>query len=379
MTTIAIHGFTLDLPDDHWLQQIRQQLPDYSENIGRLAAVVELKYPGRGFIDIGANVGNTAAIVCTHSKLPILCVEASESYYGLLKENVRRLGADVELEGALLDSAPSERLDSILARHPRFQSSKILKIDTAGMDGLVLEGALDWIASARPVLFWGHDIARDAAANGPLFAAGYSNALVFDNRGEFVQTISLDAWQKLAELAGYLAGGEGFCGSYDICAFHNDDSDLYSQLRQIELENRRLRRRPSPRPLDEAQVRALLQAQFERYGAQLTSAVEEAVKRSTAAQTAELPGILAYTQLERNRLQLQIAELETRIVQKDAEIDRLHAIVRDFLRVEDLKAQLASLRHELETSLALRFARSLHWILGPIRRRIGPPSDGGRP
>ena len=131
--------------------------------------------------------------------------------------------------------------------------------------------------------------------------------------------------------------------------------------------------------VDEAQVRALLQAQFEMYGARVTRAVEEAVKRSMEqAQTAEFPGVLAYTQLERNRLQLQIAELETRIAQKDAEIDRLHAIVRDFLRAEDLKAQLASLRHQLDTSLALRIARSFHWILGPIRKRIGPPSNGGR-
>jgi hypothetical protein len=87
---------------------------------------------------------------------------------------------------------------------------------------------------------------------------------------------------------------------------------------------------------------------------------------------AELAGVRAYTQFERQRLQLQIAELESQIRSKDAEINRLHDVLRDVLRSEDLKAQLAGLRRELDSSLALRAARSLHWFLGPIRRRIGP-------
>jgi hypothetical protein len=87
---------------------------------------------------------------------------------------------------------------------------------------------------------------------------------------------------------------------------------------------------------------------------------------------AELAAVRAYTQFERQRLQLQIAELESQIRSKDAEISRFHDILRDVLRSEDLKAQLASLRRELDSSIALRVARSLHWLLGPIRRRIGP-------
>ena len=154
MTTIEPHG--------HWF-------PHYRENLGRLAAAVERKYPGRGFIDVGANAGDNAAIVRAHSSLPILCIEGSELERG--------------------------RLDSILAKHPRFQASKILKIDT-------LDGALEWIATARPVLFWQHDISRDAVANGPgmrifegLLEVGYRSALLFDHAGEFIQTVSLDARQ----------------------------------------------------------------------------------------------------------------------------------------------------------------------------------------
>jgi hypothetical protein len=339
VTTIEPHG--------HWF-------PHYRENLGRLAAAVERKYPGRGFIDVGANVGDNAAIVRAHSSLPILCIEGSEFRYEILKKNVRSLEAEVELERG--------RLDSILAKHPRFQASKILKIDT-------LDGALEWIATARPVMFWQRDIGRDAVASGPgmhifegLLEVGYRSALLFDHRGEFIQTVSLDA-RQLAE----------YC---DICAFHEEDLDLCSEVRQTELENRRIRANT-------------------RVPAQTQGSVE----------TTELQALRGQTQFDRYRQQLQIMDLETRVSSKDAEIHKLHLMLRDLLvelhverttrnrneelslaEREDLKGQLtsargesASLRHELDTSLALKAARSLRWILAPIRRLLGGSSNGGRP
>lgn len=355
MTTIAIHGFTLNVPDNHWLTQTRSHLPDYSENIGRLAGAVESKYPGRGFIDVGADVGETAAIVRAYSRLPILCMEGSEFYYELLRENVRRLPADLEVEGVA-------RLDATLARHPRFQTSKVLKIDEDELDECLLESTLEWVAAARPVLFWRRRdtvaVRRSLTIFDRLLAVGYRTALVFDNTGEYMQTISLDASQQLAEIADYFAGGWG------ICAFHDEDADLCSRFRQIELNNRRARKKTHPQALDPG-VRA---------------ALEETIRRALGeAQTTELAAVRAHLQLDRNRLQLQIADLDNRLSLKDAEIQRLHSLVRESLRAEDLKSQVSELRHELDTSLALRAARSLHWILGPIRRRIGRTSNGGRP
>ena len=441
MTTIRLHGFKLDLPDDHWLPQIREQLPDYSENIGRLAAAVGRKYPGRGFIDIGANVGDTAAIVHAHSKLPILCVEGSNFYYEILRENVRRLDADVETECALVDSGTIERpgqlciehgtatfrpsspsgatsrfmrVDAILERHPRFQTSKILKIDTDGMDGRILEGALEWIRVARPVLFWEHDAGRDAAAFGPglsifdrLLEAGYRNALVFDNTGEFIEEISLDDRRRLADLSEYLPGGEQFYGYCDLCAFHEEDVDLCWRVREIEIESRRDRRENSPKPLNEPLFRALVQAQFEAHGDKVTKTIEETLRRcldskAEAALTAEFHSLRAQAQFDRYRMQLRITDLEAQVSSKDAEIQKLHVMLRQMLvdqsvkarseeargraETEELKVQLAAaqgecanLQHQLDSSFALRAARSLHWILGPIRRLIGGSSNGGQP
>jgi FkbM family methyltransferase len=412
VTSIELHGVKLELPNDHWLPRILTELPGYCENIGRLAAAVERKYPGRGFIDIGANIGYTAAIVRAQSNLPILCIEGSEFYYELLKQNVRQLKPEVELECALVDSASAERqeglplqygkaalptdsrdgaskrlaqLDSILARHLRFQSSKILKIDTIRTDGSILAGALEWISAARPVLSWGHDMGRDEAAAGPglgilerLLEIGYRDALLFDNTGEFIQTVSLEARQQLADLSGYLLGGEQFHGYCDVCAFHEEDLDLCSGVRRIELEGRRARRKTASKPLNEPLENPL---------------------------SAELQVLRAQTQFDRYRQQLQITDLETRVSSKDEEIYRLHVMLRELLvellverstknrreemlrqaEVDELKGQLASarnegagLRHELESSITLRAAKSLGWILGPLRRALGRSSSGGR-
>jgi FkbM family methyltransferase len=278
MNTVQLHHFTLSIPDGHWLAPIRRDHPDYGENVGRLASVVEKRYPERGVIDIGANVGDTTAIVRTYTCMPILCIEGSDYYFETLRQNVLQLGPDIELEHAFVDvddcaqqgavtiergtaffrpNAAGEslvefrKLESILAGRPRFQNAKLLKVDTDGMDGRILVGALDWLASARPVLFWEHDIGLDRSVGGPglsvfdrLLEIGYSMAMIFDNSGEYIQTLSLSARQQLADLTEYLPGGEGQRFGYcDICAFHTDDAELCEPARQLEIETRRDRRK----------------------------------------------------------------------------------------------------------------------------------------
>jgi FkbM family methyltransferase len=434
MRSIGLHGDGLELSDDQWLPEIGRQLRNHSENLGRLAAVVERKYPDRGLIDIGANVGDTAVIVRAHSRLPILSIEGSEAYYEILKNNFRRFDSDMELECALFESAgadapgvlstptgpatfPPNRdsgtpsrfdgLDSILARHPRFHTSKVLKIDTDGMDGRILEGALEWIGSARPVLFWAHDIRRDAAG-GPgssifdrLLGIGYQTALVFDNAGKFIEEVPLNARQQLADLCEYLPGSAQLCRGCEICAFHQEDLDLCARFRESEVEKRRSTRPSGRKPPDGPLLQAFIEAQFETHSAHVIGAVQRAMRRFLdqvgASMMAERKLQNAQAQLDRYRMQLRITDLETLGSSKDVEIERLHHLLREMIgarardredasrEAEGLNAHLKSvqwerdkLRHDIDSSIALRAARSLGWLLGPIRKIIGGNSGGSR-
>lgn len=545
VSTFDLHGVPLVLTSGHALPEIRKVLPDYSENIGRVASAVERKYPGRGFVDVGANVGDTAVIVRAHSHLPILCIEGSDVYFDLLRTNVGQF-PDVELDWILVDAASGERagrlnlnhgtaafqtepddttvtrfegLESILARHPRFQSAKLVKLDTDGMDGRIILGALEWISTARPILFWEHDIGRDIAARGPaltvfsrLFEIGYQTAIIFDNKGDYLQTLPLDAHQQLADLSDYLPGGvQEFYGYCDICAFHLDDLDLCSQIRKTELETRRIRRGETLPPTveppiqvtpDESLLRTKLEEELTRHRMEVVIAVKEAIDaaferpslRVVEAQNArtdeaaelqrsltakewecarlqhelkleqiekshrvevgvpvkdaiegaferlsamvtlearkngthdaaelqrsltakemecarlqhelnleqmkgahreseltetlanramELQALRAQTEIEHYRLQLQVKDQEKRITNKDAEIEKAHALLREafagqagpsVVSESELLQEFAKLRCELDNGLGRRVSRSLYRVFGPIRKLLG--------
>ena len=74
------------------------------------------------------------------------------------------------------------------------------------------------------------------------------------------------------------------------------------------------------------------------------------------------------------------------MIRQQYEQSRASEEARRRAETEELKAQVAlaqadcaQLRHELDSSLALRAARSLQWILGPIRKIMGGKSGGGAP
>jgi ADP-heptose:LPS heptosyltransferase len=115
-----------------------------------------------------------------------------------------------------------------------------------------------------------------------------------------------------------------------------------------------------------------------------------------AAKTAENQFLRSRTDIDRVQMRLQADDLRKQIALKDAELARIHTGLRELLaehtrvkeqqqewerrheaEIRDLQAQVdrlhaeaADLRHALETSLALRLARSLQWLFGPIKKWI---------
>jgi len=81
-------GSTLRLPLSHSLPFFRRASPLYAENLGRIAQQILTKYGTFGVIDIGANVGDVAAVIHQHAPLPILCVEGVPKFLELLALNV---------------------------------------------------------------------------------------------------------------------------------------------------------------------------------------------------------------------------------------------------------------------------------------------------
>ena len=198
----------LELPLSHELPFYQHDHPGYDGRIGPLAAEL-----GGPVVDIGANVGDTAAAIRAASDVPILCVEGDDRFFGLLERNAARLG-DVELERALVEGPaqgrvvrgggtarvvagdaelPSKPLAQILAEHARFAQPALVKLDTDGMDVPIVDANLALLWRTLPVLFFEYDPHLGATPDvfERLAEVGYATAEWYENTGEHAGTVEL--------------------------------------------------------------------------------------------------------------------------------------------------------------------------------------------
>jgi hypothetical protein len=77
--TLRVGKFDLAFPHDHILPMIHQDGSQRNLALGIAAGEIARKYPGESFLDIGANVGDTAALVATYSEAPLVLVEPSDA------------------------------------------------------------------------------------------------------------------------------------------------------------------------------------------------------------------------------------------------------------------------------------------------------------
>jgi FkbM family methyltransferase len=224
----------LELPLSHQLPFFRQDHPEYDAAIGRIAALL-----GGPVVDIGANVGDTAASIRSLSDVPVLCVEGDERFFALLERNAHAL-APVELERAFVEGPergrveraagtarvvagdeelPSKPLARVLDEHPRFAQPALLKLDTDGMDVPILLANLELLGRLRPVVFFEYDPQFGAVPEvfRRLREVGYERMLVYENTGELARAGPVDPWPHDA-YSGF--GGARYA---DVCTFHRDD------------------------------------------------------------------------------------------------------------------------------------------------------------
>jgi FkbM family methyltransferase len=236
------------------------------------------KYPEAAAIDVGANVGDTAAVLCRKRAIPVLCIEGHPRFLPYLRRNLARLPAGIEVAECLLGAragtvpaesfaadhgtamidpgaggdasaegaagVPVRRLDEVLRAHPRFARARLLKTDTDGSDFEILRSSLEALAGTRPVLFFEYDptlrpdgLAQARATIEALVHAGYASFLVHDNFGHYVRRIDARtpaaAAPAFAELDRYLFSNLYFGRRiyyYDVCAFSTADADLCEAL-----------------------------------------------------------------------------------------------------------------------------------------------------
>ena len=264
----SFSGVTLLIPFSHKLPFILKDFPYYSSNLARLAQYVKQKYNDLHFIDVGANVGDTVAILREKAFFPILCIEGDLQFVTVLKRNIslfseayvsqsylgefdQQINAIVNKKAgtAHLSSNPTstkvisvKKLTDVLQEHPQFLSAKMLKIDTDGFDCKIIRGAIDYIQQSKPVVFFEYDPffltqqGDDGLSIFKLFVeAGYQKLIIYDNFGNLLLTCNVNDFDLLHHIHLFFSSrlGRYYC---DICAFHAKDYDLFQQAKSLETQ-----------------------------------------------------------------------------------------------------------------------------------------------
>lgn len=268
---------TLVFPADHMMPRYQAKWLRYDTALAYIARMIFSKYPRSSAVDIGANIGDSAALIQEYQSVPTLCIEGNPEFIGYLEKNSDVIGnivveclfvgennQSVDLEKVRSqggtssivqavgsqseDSVRTESLVSILDRRSSFKGSKLLKIDTDGFDFFIIQSSIDTIKSQQPIIFFEYDILLSkAGVSGAkktieaLIGAGYTNFAVYDNFGNYMLSFSYEQISVLDDLNAYLLSSRLKSGTpsiyyYDFCAFPEKDSDVFDSLRQLELQ-----------------------------------------------------------------------------------------------------------------------------------------------
>jgi len=212
-------------------------------------------------VDIGANIGDTAAIIATQAKNPLVLVEASDYFFNILSRNAARIpnvrvvkkvliSDGVPVSGTLRhwggtasfqeradapQPAKTQRLSEVAGDDACF-----VKIDTDGFDFKIVKGSLDWLRRVQPGCLFecqirdNKELADAGALLEGLEQAGYAGFTVWDDRGlHMVSTTSLEV---LKDLTRYLFKNSAqperrTVANYDILFLAQKDADVHENIR----------------------------------------------------------------------------------------------------------------------------------------------------
>ena len=271
---VSVGKFQISMPSNSLMPDLFSANPGYSSELGRLVATTSSKYPDLRVVDVGANYGDSVAIVKSLAQVPIICIEGDEKCLDLLQENVKQftdveihnlflgeksetISAQVEKEGWNTTIVPSKNgtstkleltsLDDFICTIEDSSICKVLKIDTEGFDCRIIRGGLNFIKQVKPViaLEYNRDNMGRIGESGietldALRDIGYDTILFYDSQGRLVLSTSLTSKAVVNDLHQYANGRDGAIYYYDLCIFHRDDADIAATFQAAERERVRI-------------------------------------------------------------------------------------------------------------------------------------------
>lgn len=226
--------FLLDIPDDHKIVSIHREAAFYDRAFGFIIEAIAACSPKATLLDIGGNIGDTAAFFATYAPNPIVSVEGNPAFTAFFKSNMRHLGEQVSLiekfirtdalaelqlaysggegtgvlsvsENGSLDDESFMSIDALLAE---VGPLSLIKSDTDGMDGFIIADMIEK-APETPLFFECDTTVTTMVDAGNPWPGVFDRlddyyVLIFDNQGLPMFVAENNAAQSLKDLSGYV-------------------------------------------------------------------------------------------------------------------------------------------------------------------------------
>lgn len=256
---VKVGNFFVDMPGNNHQISLYKYHADWNNLLGTISVYMASKYPDVCAVDIGANVGDTIAIIKTVIDIPVIGIEGDPVTYQFLEHNTKQfrnvtllkqflgdkkqtLQVEMEKSGWNTTLIPTEKgqelslktLDELLEENQLATPNvKILKVDCEGFDTIIIRGATGLLQKNTPVLFFEYNRTNMEAIGedglGTLFSLekyGYRSIIFFDNYGRYMLKVPIDQHDLIKQLHAYSDDNNSRIGYYDICMFHENDAEL---------------------------------------------------------------------------------------------------------------------------------------------------------
>lgn len=254
---LPINGIKLKLALSHQLPKYLVKYPHYDKLPIRLSHFIHEKNIGFNCIDIGANIGDTIALLYKNPDDFIIAVEPNPKFNTLLTQNwcanqniiiLDILCSSVDGDSNFIISEKngtasviqandglkliSKTVDTLWKQYFSNKKINLLKIDTDGHDLHILMGAKEMLLSDKPVIlfecamFDNDNYAVDClAVFEQLKYCGYHYFLAYDNFGYLMGKYSLSEPQAFMNLIFYQLTSEFHY--FDLVVMSDDDINSY--------------------------------------------------------------------------------------------------------------------------------------------------------
>jgi FkbM family methyltransferase len=271
-----VGGHKIRFPEGHALPDYQKMYKRYDFTLGELARIVSEKYPGSPRIDIGANIGDSWALMNKHVVTETLLIEGDPAYTNLLKFNVDRLGHPAQIceafcgaeNGSVSEESirrtgagtssiketpalagnstiPVLTFREILNLHPSFKLSRLIKLDTDGYDFGIIEANASLFSQMQATVYYEcapfeqENGLKDSIKSFQELIKFFKFFVVYDNFGHFMCSLEGgNLFEKYLELMVFLVSNrvDGTAVYYlDIAAFTPSNEDLFAILRDLEI------------------------------------------------------------------------------------------------------------------------------------------------